>query len=165
MEKKEASETDPPLPKVTSPRPQTRGLLPKPSPTTRRARKLWGAVSPPGQHFVVDGNLVEVVGVAEDGKYHDLTESLQPAAYLPITNDHSDAFLIVRSPRAPSEMAGALRGALGTVLPNVPIFVESWSESLRDELFPATAGHRFARRDGSAGGAAGGDGDLRHGRV
>lgn len=80
-----------------------------------------------------------MVGVAEDGKYHDLTESPQPAAYLPITNDHSDAFLIVRSPRAPSEMAGALRGALGTVLPNVPISVESWSDSLSDEFFPAKA--------------------------
>ena len=39
------------------------------------ARKMWGEAPAIGQHFIVSGHLTEVVGVAEDGKYHDLQES------------------------------------------------------------------------------------------
>ena len=47
------------------------------------ARKMWGATPAIGQRFILSGNLTEVVGVAEDGKYHDLEESPQPVVYLP----------------------------------------------------------------------------------
>jgi hypothetical protein len=39
------------------------------------ARKMWSGAPAIGQHFIVSGNLTEVVGLAEDGKYHDLEES------------------------------------------------------------------------------------------
>jgi hypothetical protein len=32
------------------------------------ALQTWGDTGPLGQHFIVAGNLTEVVGVAEDGK-------------------------------------------------------------------------------------------------
>ncbi len=38
------------------------------------ARRMWGATPAIGQRFIASGHLTEVVGVAEDGKYHDLQE-------------------------------------------------------------------------------------------
>ncbi len=104
------------------------------------ARKMWGETPAIGQHFIVSGNLTEVVGVTEDGKYHDMQESPQPVVYVPLSqSEQSETVFVVRSRRAPNEMAAALARTLRGIAPNVPIAVESWPDSLRDELFPARA--------------------------
>jgi hypothetical protein len=109
------------------------------------ARKMWGETpwgetSAIGQRFILSGNLTEVVGVAEDGKYHDLQESPQPAVYLPVSQDDpGDTVFVVRSRRTPSEIAAALERALSGIQPNVPITVQSWPDALGDVLFPARA--------------------------
>ena len=104
------------------------------------ARKMWGETPAIGQHFIVSGNLTEVVGVTEDGKYHDMQESPQPVVYVPLSqSEQSETVFVVRSRRAPNEMAAALARTLRGIAPNVPITVESWPDSLRDELFPARA--------------------------
>jgi len=109
------------------------------------ARKMfgetpWGETAAIGQRFIVSGNLTEVVGVAQDGKYHDIEESPQPVVYVPLSqNEDSGTIFVVRSQRAPGEMAAALERALSGIAPNVPITVESWPDSLADELFPARA--------------------------
>ena len=80
------------------------------------------------------------MGVAEDGKYHDLARSPQPVVYLPLSqSEQSEAVFVVRSRRAPNEMAAALKRTLSGIEPNVPITVQSWSDSLDGELFPARA--------------------------
>ena len=43
------------------------------------ARRLWGESPPLGQHWFMSGKLMEVVGVVDSGKYHDLAESPQSA--------------------------------------------------------------------------------------
>ncbi len=104
------------------------------------ARKLWGETPAMGQRFIVWGHLTEVVGVAEDGKYHDLQESPQPVAYLPFSQSETgERVFVVRSLRTPSEMAAALERTLSGIEPNVPITVHSWSDQLAGELFPAKA--------------------------
>jgi predicted permease len=104
------------------------------------ARKMWGVTSAIGQHFILSGHLTEVVGVAQDGKYHDLQESPQAVAYVPLPQtEDSEAIFVVRSRLAPHEMAAALERALSGIEPNVPISVESWTDSLGSELFPARA--------------------------
>jgi predicted permease len=104
------------------------------------ARKMWGDTPAIGQRFIVSGNLTEVVGVAEDGKYHDLQESPQPVAYVPLSQaDQSDTFFVARSRRAPSEMAAALGRTLSAIAPNAPITVANWADALEEELFPARA--------------------------
>jgi predicted permease len=104
------------------------------------ARRVWGEAPPIGQRFIVSGHLTEVVGVAEDGKYHDLQESPQPVAYIPMPqSDKSDTIFVVRSRLGPSEMAAALARTLSGIAPNVPITVHNWSDTLDDELFPARA--------------------------
>jgi predicted permease len=104
------------------------------------ARKMWGETLAIGQRFILSGHLTEVVGVAEDGKYHDLEEVPQPAAYLPLSQSaQNETVFVVRSQRAPSEMAAALERTLSGIAPNVPITVQSWSDTLAGELFPARA--------------------------
>jgi predicted permease len=104
------------------------------------AHKMWGETPAIGQRFIVSGHLTEVAGVAQDGKYHDMQESPQPVVYLPLSQSgDSEAVFVVRSRLAPNQMAAALERALSGIEPNVPVAVQSWSDSLESELFPARA--------------------------
>ena len=104
------------------------------------ARQMWRESPAIGQHFLLSGHLTEVVGVAQDGKYHDLQESPQPVLYVPSAqNPQSEAIFVVRSQRTPSEMTAALERTLGAIEPDVPITVQNWVDALDGELFPARA--------------------------
>jgi predicted permease len=104
------------------------------------ARRMWGVAPAIGQRFILRGNLTEVAGVAQDGKYHDLEEAPQPAVYVPASQaEPSEAVFVVRSRGAPSEMAAALERTLSGLVPNEPIRVQSWPDALADVLFPARA--------------------------
>ncbi len=95
------------------------------------ARKMWGEAPAIGQRFIVSGNLTEVVGVAEDGKYHD-SGGVAPAGGVSALSqsEQSEAVFVVRSQRAPSEMAAALERRSGGFEPNAPITVQSWTDAL-----------------------------------
>ena len=108
---------------------------------TAFARKMWGQESAIGQRFIVSGRLTEVVGVAEDGKYHDLQED-DPTGGVP-------AMVAARGASARSSWS-AHRGRRGrprrrwntpwpASMPDTPITVQSWSDALGLELFPAWA--------------------------
>ena len=104
------------------------------------ARKMWGEAPAIGQHFLLSGNLTEVVGMTEDGKYHDLQEPPQPVVYVPFSqSDQGDAVFVVRSNRATNEMTAALEQTMSSIAPDAPITVESWTDALAGELFPARA--------------------------
>jgi hypothetical protein len=104
------------------------------------AHRMWGETPAIGQRFILKGNLTEVVGVAEDGKYHDMQESPQPVVYVPLSqSEEGEAIFVIRSQRPANEMAAALRRTLSSIEPNVPITVQSWSDSLAGDLFPAQA--------------------------
>ena len=104
------------------------------------ARKMWGNSPATGQRFLLQGNLTEVVGVAEDGKYHDLQEAPQPVVYLSLSQaEESEGVLVVRSRLAPKEITAALQRTLSAIAPNVPVTVQSWTGTLESELFPARA--------------------------
>ncbi len=61
---------------------------------------MWGEAPAIGQRFILWGKLTEVVGVAEDGKYHDLEESPQPVVYVPLSqSEQSETVFVVRSRR------------------------------------------------------------------
>jgi len=104
------------------------------------ARKMWSEKPAIGQRFLLRGNLTEVVGVAEDGKYHDLQEPPQPVVYVPLAQgDQSEMVFVVRSRRAPGEMAAVLKRTFSSVEPNAPVTIQSWPDALDGELFPARA--------------------------
>jgi ABC-type antimicrobial peptide transport system permease subunit len=80
------------------------------------------------------------VGVAEDGKYHDLIEPAQPALFVPLAKDvPGEALMMVRSELSSKDLAPALRLTLGRVQPGAPISVRPWPDALVTVLFPARA--------------------------
>ena len=104
------------------------------------ARQLWGETRAIGQRFVVWGKLTEVVGVVEDGKYHDMAEAPHTVVYLPLSqSEQGGEIFVVRSRRPANEMTAALQRRLSAIAPNVSITVQSWPDALESELFPARA--------------------------
>ena len=106
------------------------------------AQKMWGETLAIGQHFILWGHLREVVGVVQDGKYHNMQEPPQPVVYLPLTQSEQRGLVfVVRSPRAHNEMAPALERTLSGLEPNALIKVQSWYDVLGgvNALFPARA--------------------------
>ena len=104
------------------------------------SRKMWGDTPAIGQRFIFLDHLREVVGVAEDGKYHNMQESPQPVVYLPLSqSEQSFGTFVVRSSRAQSEMAAALERTLSGLEPNAIITVQSWPDAMANTRFPAQA--------------------------
>ena len=102
------------------------------------ARTMWGQTPATGQRFILSGKLTEVVGVAEDGKYHDLAESPQPVVYLPLAqSEDSSVVFVVRSRLAPNQFAARLASTLSGVEPGAPLTIETWRSALEGVLFPA----------------------------
>ncbi len=104
---------------------------------------MWGDTPAIGQRFILQSDLIEVVGVAEDGKYHNLQEPPQPVVYLPLSqNEQSSMIFVVRSRRAHderTEVAAALERTLGGLEPDAQITVQSWRDAMAGPLFPARA--------------------------
>jgi predicted permease len=104
------------------------------------ARKMWGDTPAVGQRFIFLGQLREVVGVTEDGKYLEMQESPQPVVYLPLSqNEQANTVFVVRSNRSQKEMVPSIERSLNAIEPNAPITVQSWSDALAGPLFPARA--------------------------
>jgi predicted permease len=104
------------------------------------ARQMWGDTPAIGRRFLLQSDLTEVVGVAEDGKYHNLQEPPQPVVYLALSqNEQSHMIVVARSRRAHDEMAAALERTLSGLEPNAQITVQSWRDAMGGALFPARA--------------------------
>ena len=104
------------------------------------ARKMWGDSRAMGQRFIFLEHLREVVGVVENGKYHHVQESLEPAVYLPLSqSDQSLGTFVVRSSRAQSEMTASLERTLSELEPNAIITVQSWPNAMAGALFAPRA--------------------------
>jgi predicted permease len=104
------------------------------------AQKMWGDTPAIGQRFIILDHLREVVGVVEDGKYHEMQESPQPVVYLPLSqSEQGYTIFVVRSYRAQNEMTAAIERALRGLEPNAPITVQSWPDAMSFALFPARA--------------------------
>jgi hypothetical protein len=96
------------------------------------ARRMFGDTPAIGRHFL-QGDLLEVVGVVEDGKYTSLTESSSPAIFFPLAQRNvGDTALVVRSPVPQAEVAAALLRPLlllfsGSLLGHLLGVVCEWS--------------------------------------
>jgi ABC-type lipoprotein release transport system permease subunit len=104
------------------------------------ARKLFGsAQSAIGGYFKMpDGSRVQVVGIAEDGKYGTLTEDPQAAMFLPILQSPSNSrWLVVRSNRNPQQLGPAITATLHQLDASLPVVVESRYDEMATVLFPA----------------------------
>lgn len=101
------------------------------------ARQMWGDSPALGRRFLFQEQLREVVGVVEDGRYEEMTESPQPAVFVPLSqNAQRWPTLVVRSPRAPSELAPELERVLRALAPEAQVSVQSWPEAMAWAMFP-----------------------------
>jgi hypothetical protein len=104
------------------------------------SRKMWGDTPAIGQRFILLDHLREVVGVAEDGKYHAIQDPPQPVVYLPLSQSEQwFGTFVVRSDRARNEIAAAIERTLSGLEPNAILTVQSWPDAMANALFPAQA--------------------------
>jgi predicted permease len=106
------------------------------------ARRLFGSPdSAIGHRFKLkDGTRIEVVGIAEDGKYDQLTEEPQPAMFVPILQaPNASTTLVVRARPGTANTAQVLGPAMRQALRNVdatmPVIIETRANPLQVSLF------------------------------
>ncbi len=106
------------------------------------AKRLFGTTNVVGRPYQ-DGpdHQFVIVGVVESGKYVSLSEDPTPVVYWPIAQrGNSDTVLLVRSSRRASEVIPAVRKAIASVDPALPVFsLTTWSDALSLVTFPARA--------------------------
>jgi predicted permease len=106
------------------------------------ARKLFGSVGNAVGAFYKrpDGTRVQVVGIAENGKYASLTEDPQPAMFIPVAQSPTSlTTLIVRSNRDPQQITAAIMRTVRDLDAGLPISIYTWNQELNDAA-------RFASR-------------------
>src|SRR5205823_4570917 len=107
------------------------------------ARKIFGSVTSAlgGYYKISDGKRIQVVGIAENGKYDSLTEDPKPAMFLPILQSpSSETWLIIRSKRDPRQLGPAVRSTLRGLDLGMPFSIGTWNKELDLTFFgPRTA--------------------------
>jgi predicted permease len=104
------------------------------------ARKTFGSVENAIGRFykTPDGTRIQVVGVAEDGKYSTLTEDPHAAVFLPILQWPSNSnWMVVRPTRDPQQLAEVIRRTLRQLDPGLPVQIEKRSDEVGTVLFPS----------------------------
>lgn len=88
------------------------------------ARKLVGTPDAVGRRFRFNSNeTIEIIGVAENGKYQSLTEDAGIALFVPILQSSSSEIVVLaRSKRDESQLAGEMRQAIMGLDPQVPLY-------------------------------------------
>src|SRR6266700_724765 len=102
------------------------------------ARRVFGSVPPAigGYYKMKGGTRVQVVGIAEQGKYTSLTEDPQPAMFLPfLQSPSSETWLLVRSSRDLEQLGLAIRGTLRGLDTALPVYIQTWTKELDFTLF------------------------------
>jgi predicted permease len=106
------------------------------------ARRLFRASDAVGRYFKNrEGELVQIVGIAADGKYQTLSEDPQAAVFYAISQEpDTGTSIVVRSRIDPTQMAAAVRKTIGDLDASLPILRSgAWSSQLSLSFFPSRA--------------------------
>jgi predicted permease len=104
------------------------------------ATKIFGSVANAlGRYYKMeDGTRVQVVGIAEQGKYYQFTEDPKPAMFLPFLQSPTSLMcLVVRSSRDPLQLAPEVRSRLRELDSGLPLNIQTWTDGLGIALFPS----------------------------
>jgi predicted permease len=102
------------------------------------ARRILGSVTgAAGQYYKLpDGTRIEVVGIAEQGKYSSLTEDPKPAMFLPILQSpSSETWMVVRSTGDSQQLGPAIRNTLRDLDAGLPVYIQTWTKEMDHPLF------------------------------
>jgi hypothetical protein len=107
------------------------------------ARRLFGRDQPIGRRFRFGhppaGEPIEIVALAQDGKYQSLGEEPTPAAFLPMAQRYSGwTTLVARTSLPPERTVQSIRAATRDLDPALTLFnVGTLEDQLAFPLFPA----------------------------
>jgi ABC-type antimicrobial peptide transport system permease subunit len=86
------------------------------------ARRYWGDGNPVGRYMAAGRERLQVVGVAQDGKYRSLNESPRTYMYLPLAQSYRSAVkLHVRSNADTGAILNAIRQVFQAIDPDLPV--------------------------------------------
>ena len=103
-------------------------------------RRAMRTGDPLGRRFRTSATrLVQVVGVVEDGKYEDLSDSPEPAIFEPAAQSYnSTTVLVARSSGPEADMARQMAAIVTDLDPRVPLFSQgSLSDAIAIAFLPA----------------------------
>jgi predicted permease len=87
------------------------------------ARQFWPGQSPIGRTLKADGDTLQVVGVARNGKYMNIVDPSRPAIYRSFAQTvPRSATLAVRTDRAAADIGPAMRAAMQETDPDVAVY-------------------------------------------
>jgi predicted permease len=87
------------------------------------ARQFWPGQSPIGRMLTADGDTVEVVGVAHNGKYMNIGEAPRPAIFRSFAQTApGTATLAIRTARPASDIGSAIRTVMQEIDPDVAVY-------------------------------------------
>jgi len=102
------------------------------------ARRILGSVTGAvGEHYKLpDGTRIEVVGIAEQGKYSSLAEDPKPAMFLPLLQSpSSETWMVVRSNRDSQQLVPVIRNTLRELDAGLPVYIQTWTKEMDHPLF------------------------------
>jgi ABC-type antimicrobial peptide transport system permease subunit len=115
------------------------GTVPRVAVVNREfANKMFGSVNNAiGAYFKMqNGGRVQVIGIAEDGKYTSLNEDPQLAMFLPILQRPSTSTsLVVHSTGDVPQLGAAIRSTLRNLDQGLPVLVQTRSQEMGVILF------------------------------
>jgi predicted permease len=99
------------------------------------ARRYWPKEDPMGKRFRMEnpaGPLLEIVGVAGDGKYQFVAEDAQASFYVPLAQNYTPRrTLQIRSDESPQILLAAVRREIGTLDRDMPLLD---ARTMKEEL-------------------------------
>jgi predicted permease len=106
------------------------------------AQRFWPGEDAIGKRFSLgDPNapMMQIIGIAEDGKYASLAETPRPFVYRPLWQSSlRSTSLVVRGKAEPGKMIAAIRNELRQLDPNLPISTaKTMTEHMSFPLLPA----------------------------
>jgi len=113
------------------------GALPALIVNESMARRYWAGRDPIGGTVRIGETAYTVVGVARDGKYHQLDEAPQSHFYLPVLQAYrSEMTIHLRTAGDPAALAGTLRRMMRDLDADLPLIgVKTMREHLRISVF------------------------------
>ncbi|HKP86005.1 MAG TPA: ABC transporter permease [Blastocatellia bacterium] len=105
------------------------------------ARRFWPGEDPLGKRFSLgspESTKMQVIGVAQDGKYAGLNEDPKPCVYRPLWQSYSGSTtLIVRTAGDPQKLIAVVGGEVQQLDPNMPISSTTLVGQMSLPLLPA----------------------------